>query len=186
MSSFDRWYVNSGPGVSKRDAEKQLITLFKEEASRLTPDPLPENDQEKLLGLAQHYGLPTRLLDWTESPYVAAFFAFSGIAAAPDAISTVAIWSLNTTHQVCRDETGISLVNVLSPYNERLKNQLGKFTRLRRPFDTLEEHLDQADKSGTALTKVMLPAREAWKALADLDFMGINYSTIYPGTYVQC
>jgi hypothetical protein len=58
------------------DLEKALFAQFKREALPYLPV-RPTNDWE-WLALAQHHGVPTRLLDWSESPSVSLFFAVWG------------------------------------------------------------------------------------------------------------
>jgi len=63
----------SPPGGWRPDIEQRLFQDFKAMAQNYEPG-LNFNDLD-WLAVAQHSGLPTRLLDWTENPLVAAWFA---------------------------------------------------------------------------------------------------------------
>lgn len=61
----------------RKDIEFELITKFKLNAPSLESNLPDYEDHVSWLFLMQHHGLPTRLLDWTESVLVALYFAVS-------------------------------------------------------------------------------------------------------------
>jgi len=58
------------------ELEKHLMRNFKKYAHR---DVVPSDSIWNWLSVAQHHGLPTRLMDWTYSPFIAMHFATSNI-----------------------------------------------------------------------------------------------------------
>lgn len=65
-------------GTRDSDLEQMMLWHFVRTAPRFFPSHLipDDNDAAAWLGLIQHYGGPTRLLDVTRSLYIAMFFAF--------------------------------------------------------------------------------------------------------------
>jgi len=57
------------------EAEELVGNLFRARAHHYVVNLPPNTDELEWLSLMRHHGAPTRLLDWTVSPYVAAFFA---------------------------------------------------------------------------------------------------------------
>jgi hypothetical protein len=62
------------PSAEVFDREKRLLTRFRQRSMAYWPAGYPQNDWEHLFAM-QHYGMPTRLLDWSENLFVAAHFA---------------------------------------------------------------------------------------------------------------
>lgn len=149
------------------------------------------------LNLAQHHGYPTPLLDWTYSPYVAAFFAYRGIRREQpdDARNTIRIFVFDqkewrrTFPQHIKLYSPFPHVSILEPLaidNERMIPQQGAMTVTN--VDDIEAHIAQCEALAkkSFLTIYDLPTSERDAVMDELSFMGITAGAMFPGLDGAC
>lgn len=189
--------------------ENKIIFEFRRRAHQyLTGTQIPRALLE-WLALMQHHGSPTRLLDWSRSPYISAFIAFEDTYKEE---GDVAIWAIDSQWlQECSVRrleaawgTAVVVENlrtdaelerlmqcdlrVLLPMepermNERLTIQQGLFVFPSGNELSFESALADYARDGSRrhIRKITLPKSEGYNCLVDLLRMNINAASLFPG-----
>lgn len=172
-STLDR--LSTSFSSSNRDAvDKLLLGEFEKQAVGLHGFDATAPSKKTLL-LARHFGLPSRIMDWTRSPYVAAFFAFIDAAietAHPPA--RAAIWMLNL--DMAADSFGDDVL-VIDDHTAIGTNP--RAIEQRSVFLELKSQQDLAKLPGTCLWSFTLPTTERATILSRLEAMGINERSLF-------
>jgi hypothetical protein len=136
--------------------------------------------------LGQHYGLATPLLDWTHSPYAAAYFAF--FDEGPGQTDKRMVFALDRLSveaacgQIPQRSRHLIFHEPLSDDNPRLVSQGGLFTRA--PLGkTVEEWITEAFRGlneKRRLICISVPDFDRMSSLRSLNKMNINHASLFP------
>ena len=182
----------------ERNLTLRFITFA---ASRYEKCPAVD-DYASWLILMQHYGLPTRLLDWTESPLYAAFFAVeeaiykkeedltdgalyllrprglnsvTGDGALHTSVQPTVTGMIKDAFLISKPEFDVPVAIMPQHIDIRMTVQLSRFT-----LHPNMAPLEQARDNYRYLEKFTIPASAKPSILQELNEIGINRANLFP------
>lgn len=194
------------PGFMRSTAETSETTLlnrFRQSAAMLA-DHLPKNSFDWTF-LMQHYGVPTRLLDWSESPLVSLYFALEDWSERTNTDATLwCLWptELNKNANIVdkvegeyipsfedeelqsystesvRQNARIELfpvATIATRNNARIQAQMGTFTIHHNKPIAIEDAGD-----GTHIAKYKIPHESRERIYEELRLLGVTRFSLFP------
>jgi hypothetical protein len=186
--------------------ERELAHQFRQEAHRAFPQTVLSRKDYILdwWPLMQHYGAPTRILDWSHSPYVALYFAvvqhweedgavwWFRVSAAENLMTRRFGADFFAQSKAVFSQDGDALWEPPKPMLfsfelkrtvDRIGNQQGSFTLCldasANHADILAELVTYAD--GPHCEKIIIPKESKPGFLRDLQLMNVTGRSMFPG-----
>jgi hypothetical protein len=202
ISSLARRLAFCGvPRSEWREREERGMRIFRRKAHVYLTDRDVLRDDLRCLAMMQHHGAPTRLLDFTKSPFVAAFFALESAAedAAVFALNTPRLWGLAPRFDpsLTRDAIDPRAQGSFASYfavdrhpivwfgdpsdmDRRLVAQSGLLVMPGLLDTPLDELLASYDSDEPLIERAVLAAELRREAMHALYRMNITQATLFP------